>query len=943
MKKLSNGLSQTKREVKKLVSGNEENIFLVAGLILAIGVPMFFLWNPINFSRDDAQARSVLQAVEIPIDNGDDDDDNNNGGGNSGGGNNGGGNSGGGNSTPTGQPRSRDDYATIRPGQTVTVDVLANDEPRDGIPIDPSTFTITDQPNDGTIEVLPDKSIRYTPNDGVGVNSEETDTIRYTVQSENGQQGGGRLRITIRPEGFPNLDDDRATTYEDTPININVLNNDSPRDNIPLDTGTLGINEQPSNGTVSITPDNRILYTPNPGFFGNDEFRYQISSENGLTDDERVRVTVIEVPFDAVDNQPPIANPDTATTGSGTAVTIPVLANDFDQDGDLNPANTTIETGPTNGTAIANPDGTITYTPTPGTVGPDTLTYQITDDDGATATATVTIDVTAVAPTNQPPVANDDFGTTPVDTPITVDVLANDVDADNNINPDTLAIPNQPTNGTAIVNPNNQVIFTPNPGFTGTETFTYQISDLLGETDTATVTITVAPNPTPTANDDVIAIRSNESITVSVLGNDVSPESPLNTGSVEIITPPTNGTATVNPDGTIDYTPNTDYVGPDSYVYEVSNSLPNPQTDAATVSITVSESQVPVAANDTVLTPRNISVTVPILENDLLPGGTITSSNFVGIVDGPTNGTATFDSATGLVTYVPNTDYTGPDSFTYEISGPDGNATALALIDVQSPVGPNAVDDLYTINTDSTAELEVLVNDTPGSGELANNTLTVEQQPSNGLISVDTSTGVITYQPDAGFTGQDTFTYEIGNTNGEFDVATVVVDVVNDAPPAANDDETTTDVDQTISIPVLDNDFDSLDSIIPADTQIISEPTNGTAEVNPDGTVNYTPNPGYQGTDSFVYQIVNEAGITDVATATIRVAQTAPVDVTLSRAGQVLGASEIVDGELARTGGPEDLAANLVLAVGVMMSAGFFVSLYANKAAKTSTSFKKRK
>jgi hypothetical protein len=928
MKKLLNRWSQIKNTIQKATKGYEENIFLVVGLLIAIGVPLFFLWNPIEFKEDDAQARSVLQAVEIPIDDGGG-NDNGGGGGNPGGGGGGGGRP----PRPNGQPNIRNDDVRTNVDVPITIDVLDNDRPRDGVPLNEGSIRIVRQPDNGTVEILPDNTIRYTPNPGFAAGDIGSDDFRYEVDSQNGQTDGADVRVTVIAIGRPETNPDDATTFEDTPVTIDVLANDGTNDDIPLDLSTVEILEQPENGTAVLNPDNTITYTPNPGFFGDDELEYNVCAVNGTCDSEPVRIEVIEVPFDQVGNQPPVANDDTAATGSGIPVTIPALANDFDSDGDLTAANTTVTVQPTNGTVTVGANGDLFYTPDSTFIGTDTLTYQIQDNDGLTDTAVVTITVTEQAPTSQPPVAVNDQATTPANSPVTVNVLVNDTDPDDDINPASLAVITQPTNGTAIVNDQDRVIYTPNTDYVGPDTFTYQISDSEGSTATATVSITVEENPVPEANDDTVAITQNDTTVIDILTNDTSPASPLDVTSVTIITQPANGFVTVNPDGTIEYTPNQDYTGPDSLVYQVSNSSPNPQSDVATVNITVSEDIIPIAVNDSGTTRKNNSVTVPILDNDTIPGGEVTPDMFTGIVTPPANGTVIFDDTTGEVTYTPNVDFTGGDSFTYEIEGPDGTSSATVLINVQNPLGPDALDDEVTINEDSTIDIDVLANDVPGDGALDAATLTIETQPSNGVTSVDTSTGIVTYTPNADFIGTDSFTYEIGNTEGEFDTATVLVTVVEDAAPDALDDSIGTDVDTSVVIPVLDNDVDSLNSILPDSVSIVSQPQNGTVTVNADGTITYTPEAGYQGTDTFAYQIENEAGKFDVATVSVVVQQVAPIDVeTQSRIGQVLGASEIVDGELARTGGLDEIASNFVIILGVILATGFFTSLYFIKA-----------
>ena len=127
-----------------------------------------------------------------------------------------------------------------------------------------------------------------------------------------------------------------------------------------------------------------MTYTPDANFFGTDTFDYTIHDGKGGFDTATVTVTVERTP-----NSPPNAVDDSATTQENTAVTINVVANDSDPNGD--PITVTNVTQPANGTATNNGDGTVTYTPNNGFTGTDTFQYTISDGRGGTDTANVTV------------------------------------------------------------------------------------------------------------------------------------------------------------------------------------------------------------------------------------------------------------------------------------------------------------------------------------------------------------------------------------------------------------------------------------------------------------------------------------------------------------------------------------------------------------------------
>lgn len=913
MNKLFRRLKSLPVSLKKTAKGYEENIFLILGILIAVGVPVLVLLNPIKLPSSQPKARSVLQAIEIP--NPDDDDDN------------GGGGGGNPNPVPNGTPNLVPDYKFVPIGQTVSIPVLDNDTPRNNVPLNRGSLAINRQPTRGTVRVLPNGEIEFIPNADFGTTKEETDTFEYRVTSQNGQTASTYVVVHSYTQGMPALAVDNVSTPEDTPVTFPVLNNDTGRDNSPINPSTLTIVTQPTNGTIVVNPDRTVTYTPNNGYFGPDTAVYRVCADNGLCNNQDIRITVVENPFNPAVNQAPVATDDAVTTPSNAPITVPILTNDFDPDGDLTPTSTTITTQPTNGTATISPTGQLIYTPNPTFVGTDTITYQVVDDEGATDTAVVTVTVTAPDAQPQPPLAIDDTSSTAQDTPVTVDVLINDTDPDNNINPSSLTITTPPSNGTVSINSQNKVIYTPNAGYNGTDSFGYTITDSTNLSDSANVTITVTPSPVPVATDDVSTTQKDSPVTINVLNNDTSPDSPLNPSSVTIITQPTNGTVSINASGSVIYTPNDGFTGTDTFTYRVSNSLPNPQSDTALVSIQVTPDQSPLAVNDTSTTQKNISVQIPVLDNDIIPGRNTTPSDFDSFVVQPTNGTVSYDSTTGKVTYIPNTNYTGTDSFTYKIETSNGSSIATVLIDVQSPTGPNAINDTITINKGSTVDIPVLTNDIAGTGTLDTSTLTIESQPSNGVITVNPD-GTINYTPNAGFVGTDSFVYEIGNSAGEFDTATVLITVANNVPPDAIDDSATTTPNSQITIPVLDNDFDSLDTLDPSSVTIESQPINGTVTINPDGSITYTPKTGFEGDDSFIYSVKNATGQKDVATVRVKVKSPTPQQ----RTGQVLGANSKTN--LARTGGLSESAGNIMILGGFLICAGFFVSLYFTKSSQ---------
>lgn len=184
-------------------------------------------------------------------------------------------------------------------------------------------------------------------------------------------------------------------------------------------------------------------------------------------------------------NQGPDAVDDSATTQENVAVTVDVLANDTDPDGDAL-AVASVGT-PTAGDATDNGDGTVTYMPDAGFYGTDAFDYTVTDGNGGSDTATVTITVQPAG--NQPPEAADDTATTFENKPVRIDVLANDVDPEGD--PLEIVALGPAAHGRVVAKKKGDVSYKPDQGFTGTDTFTYTVSDGNGNADTAVVTVSV--------------------------------------------------------------------------------------------------------------------------------------------------------------------------------------------------------------------------------------------------------------------------------------------------------------------------------------------------------------------------------------------------------------------------------------------------------------------
>jgi parallel beta-helix repeat protein len=376
--------------------------------------------------------------------------------------------------------------------------------------------------------------------------------------------------------GPPTAQNDTDTTLEDTAVTTNVVANDSDPNNDPLTLTSFSVNSA-QGGTVNCTSGGLCTYTPPLNFSGTDTYTYQISDGNGGSAAALVTITVSAV------NDNPVANGDTATTPEDTAVTTNVLLNDTDVDSATLSISGFSVNSAQGGTVNCTSAGLCTYTPPLNFNGADTYTYTASDGSGGTASATVTVTVT---PVNDAPVANADSATTNENTAVTLNVIANDTDPNNDPLTIATASATSAQGGTVSCAANGQCTYTPPANFSGTDTFTYQITDGALLSNVATVTITVTNvNRAPVANNDS-ASTPGQAITIAVMANDFDPDSdPISMSTFSAVSA-RGGIVSCTTDGQCTYTPPANFTGTDTFTYQITDGLL--LSNVATVTIVVS-------------------------------------------------------------------------------------------------------------------------------------------------------------------------------------------------------------------------------------------------------------------------------------------------------------------------------------------------------------------
>ncbi|MDA5094651.1 Ig-like domain-containing protein [Aliiroseovarius sp. KMU-50] len=559
--------------------------------------------------------------------------------------------------------------------------VLANDTDADGNPL---TATLLSDVSNGTLTLNPDGSFNYTPD----ANFNGNDSFTYTLSDGNGGTNTATVTLTVNPvnDDPVAVNDSGYNTPFETPLQITeatLLANDTDTENDPLSITAVG---NASGGTVVLV-SGVITFTPTAGYSGPASFTYDISDGNGGTATATVSLTV-------GNNTPPVANDDGYAVDEDTPLAVAaisgVLANDTDADG--NPLTATLLSDVSNGTLILNGDGSFNYTPDANFYGNDSFTYTLSDGNGGSSTATVTL---TVNPVNDDPVAVDDSGfTTPFETPIDITeatLLANDTDTEND--PLSITAVGNASGGTVVL-VSGVITFTPTAGYSGPASFTYDIADGNGGTATATVSLTVGNNTPPVANDDGYAVDEDTPLAVAaisgVLANDTDADgNPL---TATLLSDVSNGTLILNGDGSFNYTPDANFYGNDSFTYTLSDG--NGGSSTATVTLAVSPvNDDPVATDDSATTGENTAVVIDVLANDSdvedgAPDATSVEIENADDASGKLKtvvgeGIWSVDSVTGEITFTPETGYTGPVTpISYTVADSDGLRSAPANVSV---------------------------------------------------------------------------------------------------------------------------------------------------------------------------------------------------------------------------------------------------------------------
>lgn len=724
----------------------------------------------------------------------------------------------------------------LLPGQTYTVDQTPGNSTTNPADYDTS-YKCVNLVDGSTVAQGKGTSAPFTaPAAGGDVQCAFSNPLKPTVTNTSSTGNTPDQPVTVSPLAHSQgtIDPTTVTLTPNTPTS--TVSSSGKQLTVPGE-GVWTID--PTTGTVTFTPETGSAGNPTP-------VTYTVDDTRGNQTSGQIAVTYKGT-----------AQPDIATTTQGTAVMVDVLRNDqggtvpssvvFSTSGEPTGAQASADgkqmTVPGEGTYTIDPStGALTFTPVPsfrGTTSP--VSYRVTDADGSTSAAAVTVQVDAVAPR-----VGNTTAATQQNTPTTVDVVADatpGVQGGTPIDPTSVVFtttgqPNGaqvsadgkqltvPGQGSYVIDPTTgKVAFTPAQGFTGTATaVSYQISDTGGATGTATLTVTTTP-VFPTANADTTTLTQGGTRTIDVLGNDV----PGNTA-----------------------TP----LEPTSIVFPTAG-----QPNGAQVSV---------------------------------DGKQLTF---------PDQGRYVIDPAAGTVTFASDPTFRGTTTpVSYRVADTDGTMTTAPITTTVTPVGPAVKNDSATTEQNTPVTVDALDNDGPGvsngtpldptsvvfptTGQPTGATVSPDGKqlsvPGAGSYVIDPTSGEITFTPASGFSGTTTpVTYQVADTGMATATATITV-TVTPVTPTAKDDEASTPVGTSVTVPVLGNDVagNAATSIDPTKVELLTATGTpvrqltvvgkGAFTVDPaSGTITFTPVTGFSGPVAVPYRITDTDGHTSDAVLTV--------------------------------------------------------------------------
>ncbi|WP_197998444.1 tandem-95 repeat protein, partial [Gimesia aquarii] len=791
-------------------------------------------------------------------------------------------------------------------------------------------------PSLAELTIAADGTFTYDPSNGfadmqVG-DPNQADSFTYTLSDGQGGTDTATVSFTIvaTNDAPVALDANIAATEDGLAVTTGILASDVDTDN-DASTLTYNIVMPPAEGTANSNGDGTFTFDPGAAFqdlaAGETRqvtFTYTATDAHAaVSNTGTVTITVTGV------NDAPAANNDAFATDENTSITAQNVFN-----ANPNSADTDVESQAFNVTAVngiaanvsslitlasgalltLNHDGTFVYDPngsfdslSAGVSASDLFSYTITDNQGGTDTATVSIIINGI--NDAPIVLNESIAVVSDGSTINTSVLADDVDNDDDPISLTYTIISAPLEGTALVNHDGSFNFDPGTDFqdlltgeTRQVTFTYTATDVhnaISNTGTVTVTVT-GVNDAPVASDaNIAATEDGVAVTTGILASDVDTDNDPSTLTYNIVMPPAEGTANANGDGTFTFDPGAAFqdlaageTRQVTFTYTATDAHAA-VSNTGTVTITVTGvNDATTATADAFTTNDNATVSDNLItadngngtDTDIDTADTLSITHINGVLLTPgvivlpslaeltiaADGTFTYDPSNGFADMQVG-DPNQADSFTYTLSdGQGGTDTAtVSFTIVATNDAPVALDANIAATEDGLAVTTgILASDVDTDNDASTLTYNIVMPPAEGTANAN-GDGTFTFDPGAAFqdlaageTRQVTFTYTATDAHAAVSntgTVTVTVTGVNDATTATADAFTTND-NATVSGNLItadngngaDTDIDTADTLtithingVLLTPGVIVLPSLAELTIAADGTFTYDPSNGF--------------------------------------------------------------------------------------------------
>ncbi|MEJ2700909.1 MAG: Ig-like domain-containing protein [Sedimentisphaerales bacterium] len=585
---------------------------------------------------------------------------------------------------------------------TAAIGLTGNDPDGDDI-----TYSVVTNPSHGSLTGTP-PNLTYAPNP----NFSGKDMFTFKANDGAADSGLGTISIMVTPSNDPpTANTESVTVAEDTPASI-VLSGVDP-DGDPL---AYSVVTKPSHGTLSGTePD--VTYTPNPNFNGQDEFAFKVN--DGTVDSKpasvSIRITMVE--------DPPMAHP--ATVKVDEDKTSPIDLSADDPDGDS--LTFKVVRNPSHGKLSGTPPN-LSFTPDPNFSGTDSLVFVASDAKAESEPATLLIEVT---PENDPPTAYSDGLTTPEDVPVRIVLAATDPDGD----PLTYSIVTEPSNG-SLSGTEPNLVYTPNPEFSGQDQFTFSVSDGIADSAPVSVSIKItALEDAPTANDINVEMKEDTSTEITLTGHDPEGD-PL---TYRVTAPPRHGKLSGEAPN-LTYTPDPNFSWLDSFSFAASDGKAEGKPGVVSI-VVVPTNDPPIAREDTLKTQEDTPGTINVLANDVELDNEVLK---IARVTQGAHGSVKLN-ANRTLTYTPRSEFHGDDQFTYTVVDQGGEMdTATVKVVVTNVDDPPKImsQPVTTAMVSVPYVYNVVASDPDGTEDL---TYSLIAQPSG--MTVSPTTGVVEWTP----------------------------------------------------------------------------------------------------------------------------------------------------------------------------------------------------